>query len=54
MTIIPAGTAFDGTHTWVVTGPTPGGIEPSPNGTFPAGRNAAVNQEAAAEGATRT
>jgi hypothetical protein len=40
-TIIPAGTAFDGTHMWVITSPNPGVIELHPGGTaagpFPAG-----------------
>lgn len=31
--IIPAGTAFDGTHLWVVTSPGPGIVELHPSGT---------------------
>jgi len=33
--IVPTGTAFDGTNTWVVTSPNSGVIELNPDGTFP-------------------
>jgi hypothetical protein len=36
--IIPAGTAFDGTHLWVVTSPNPGVIELHPGGPSPGDR----------------